>query len=125
MDEFLYGAVITGLVCRCSIGSSGEVVGTGTVAAGVVLSLATSDLSKSFQASTTFGDGSAASKAAIALILCFAFWQYGKTRKTMATMDKQGKMSKGKEELRRILQCYRFALFPSAFSASSFLEGIC
>eukprot|EP01031_Cornospumella_fuschlensis_P031189 gene31189-37696_t len=46
-------------------GGAGFVEGTGSVAAGVVLGLVTSDLSKTFQASTAFGDGSAASKGAV------------------------------------------------------------
>lgn len=70
------GVPATGIVCRCGIGGAGFIDGSGSVAAGVVLSLVGADLSKTFQASTAFGDGSAASKAAVVLSLFCGIWGF-------------------------------------------------
>eukprot|EP01031_Cornospumella_fuschlensis_P025289 gene25289-30538_t len=66
-------ATPSGLLCRCGI-ATGVVPGTGSVAAGVVLGLVSSDFSKTFQASSAFGDGSAASKAGLVLSLFCGIW---------------------------------------------------
>lgn len=62
------------LLCRCTLGEGLNVPGSNMIAAGVVLGLGTSDLSKTFQASSSFGDGSAASKAAIVLSVFASVW---------------------------------------------------
>lgn len=66
-----------GLVCRCSFGEGLSVPGSSMIAAGVVLGLVSSDLGKTFEASSAFGDGSAATKAAIVLSTFIALWTVG------------------------------------------------
>ncbi|RYH22344.1 hypothetical protein EON65_19345, partial [archaeon] len=68
------GSRSDGLLCRCSMGEGLNVPGSSMVAAGVVLGLVSSDLSKTLQASSAFEDGSAASKAAIVLSIFVSVW---------------------------------------------------
>lgn len=63
----------TGITCRCGLGAD-SAAGSSSVAAGVVLTLGGSDVSKTFQSSSAFSDGSAATKAAIVLSLFCGLW---------------------------------------------------
>eukprot|EP01031_Cornospumella_fuschlensis_P028618 gene28618-34548_t len=63
-----------GVICRCGLVGAGVVAGTGSVAAGVVLGLVTSDLSKTFQASSAIGNGSTASRVSVVLSLFAGIW---------------------------------------------------
>eukprot|EP01031_Cornospumella_fuschlensis_P026011 gene26011-31410_t len=63
------GVLVLGVICRCGLVGAGVVAGTGSVAAGVVLGLVTSDLSRTFQASSAIGDGSTASRVSVVLSL--------------------------------------------------------
>ncbi|RYH15839.1 hypothetical protein EON65_31040, partial [archaeon] len=62
-----------GISCRCGL-SSDNTTGASSIAAGVVNSLVSADLSNAFQASAAFSDGSAAQKAATLIGLFCALW---------------------------------------------------
>ncbi|RYG68343.1 hypothetical protein EON64_05390, partial [archaeon] len=62
-----------GITCRCGL-SPEAATGSSTIAAGVVTSLVSADLSKAFEASSAFSDGSAATKAATLVGLFCALW---------------------------------------------------
>lgn len=144
-----------GLLCRCGLGSGLNVPGSSIVTAGIVLGLGSSDLSKTFQASSAFGDGSAASKAAIVLSVFVSVWVialiaalyfYSSNWKLTAKQTDAGRkfihyqeneknerdgllpfsgMDLKAQTLANLGGMYLCALFPAAFLPSSLLEGLC
>eukprot|EP01031_Cornospumella_fuschlensis_P025201 gene25201-30434_t len=66
--------VVSQIFSLASPGAGLNVLGSSMVAAGVILSLGSSDLSKAFQANSAFSNGSAASKASIVLSVFVSIW---------------------------------------------------
>eukprot|EP01031_Cornospumella_fuschlensis_P026227 gene26227-31684_t len=65
---------VTGdLICRCKP-SAGLLSGTTVVTTGIILGLVGTDLTKTFEASSAFSDGSAATKGAIVLSMFISIW---------------------------------------------------
>ncbi|RYG69249.1 hypothetical protein EON64_03180, partial [archaeon] len=135
----------SGITCRCGFGP-GATSDTGSVAAGVVIGLVSSDLSNTFKASLSLGSGSAAAGAIVLsmfsslwglgiIVSLFVWHSFRLKAKTIDEVSMSGVKQVASESvslvrhrssrrLRRALVDYINVLFPAAFVSTSMLEGI-